>query len=55
MRLKDIGIRGNGHMLMIERNNLDIAAVLGDWIAAEVETPANRLRLGSAPARTTRR
>lgn len=32
--LADIGIRGNGHMMMLEMNNLEIAAAMHGWIAA---------------------
>jgi pimeloyl-ACP methyl ester carboxylesterase len=32
IRLQDKGIRGNGHMVMIEKNNLDIARVIDEWI-----------------------
>ena len=31
VRLQDKGIRGNGHMVMIEKNNLEIAHLLDDW------------------------
>jgi pimeloyl-ACP methyl ester carboxylesterase len=31
VRLPDLGIRGNGHMMMLEKNNLEIAAFLVDW------------------------
>ena len=31
VRLPAIGIRGNGHMMMLEKNNLDIAAFLTKW------------------------
>jgi hypothetical protein len=31
VRLPDIGIRGNGHMMMLEKNNLEIAAFLVKW------------------------
>ena len=31
VRLQDIGIRGNGHMMMLEKNNLEIAAFLTRW------------------------
>jgi pimeloyl-ACP methyl ester carboxylesterase len=31
VRLPDVGIRGNGHMMMLERNNLEIAAWLRGW------------------------
>jgi hypothetical protein len=39
IRLADIGIRGNGHFLMLEKNNLEIAAVIADWLDKRV-TPA---------------
>lgn len=32
VRLEDRDINGNGHMLMIEKNNLDIAKLLDDWM-----------------------
>ena len=32
IRLEEMGIRGNGHMQMLEMNNLEIAAVLLKWI-----------------------
>jgi pimeloyl-ACP methyl ester carboxylesterase len=34
VRLPDVGIAGNGHMMMLERNNLAIAAWLERWAAA---------------------
>ena len=45
IRLADIGIRGNGHFLMLEKNNLEIAAVIADWLDRRVtpsETEAGR-------------
>lgn len=36
IRLADRGIRGNGHMMMIEANNADIAAVIHEWLTANV-------------------
>jgi pimeloyl-ACP methyl ester carboxylesterase len=33
IRLADIGIKGNGHMLMLEKNNLEIAAVAAKWLS----------------------
>ncbi len=32
IHLADRGIRGNGHMMMLEKNNLQIAAVIEDWL-----------------------
>ena len=51
LRLEDIGITGNGHMMMIEKNNLEIATVLAEWITANVETDANQRRSRGSGAR----
>ena len=37
IKLADKGIHGNGHMMMLEKNNLEIAAVIADWISANVK------------------
>jgi pimeloyl-ACP methyl ester carboxylesterase len=37
IRLQDKGIRGNGHMVMIEKNNLDIAKVIDEWAVKNVK------------------
>jgi pimeloyl-ACP methyl ester carboxylesterase len=37
IRLQDKGIHGNGHMVMIEKNNLDIAKVVDDWVMKNVK------------------
>ena len=47
IRLADIGIHGNGHFLMLEKNNLEIAAVIADWLEKRVtpsETTAGQTR-----------
>jgi pimeloyl-ACP methyl ester carboxylesterase len=31
-KLADIGIHGNGHMMMLEKNNLEIAGVMARWL-----------------------
>jgi pimeloyl-ACP methyl ester carboxylesterase len=33
IKLSDVGIHGNGHMMMLEKNNLEIAAVMARWLA----------------------
>jgi pimeloyl-ACP methyl ester carboxylesterase len=33
LRLAELGVHGNGHAMMLERNNAGIAAVITDWIA----------------------
>ncbi|KAK5048375.1 hypothetical protein LTR84_006045 [Exophiala bonariae] len=38
IKLEDIGIHGNGHMQMLELNNLQIAAVLHRWIEDKLYT-----------------
>ena len=37
VRLEDVGIHGNGHMMMLEKNNLDIAAWIGRWLETHAE------------------
>src|ERR1700704_853688 len=37
IRLQDKGIYGNGHMVMIEKNNLDIAKVIDEWAVKNVK------------------
>ena len=37
VRLADIGIRGNGHMMMLEKNNLEIAHVLREWVEKKIK------------------
>jgi pimeloyl-ACP methyl ester carboxylesterase len=36
IRLRDLGIHGNGHAMMIEKNNLEIALVLDEWVLKNV-------------------
>jgi pimeloyl-ACP methyl ester carboxylesterase len=36
VRLADAGIRGNGHMMMLEKNNLEIAGFLERWVRENV-------------------
>jgi len=35
-RLEEQGIHGNGHMMMLEKNNLEVAALLQKWLASHV-------------------
>jgi pimeloyl-ACP methyl ester carboxylesterase len=37
IRLQDKGIRGNGHMVMIEKNNLEIARFVDEWVQKNVK------------------
>ena len=36
LRLADAGIHGNGHMMMLEKNSVEVAAAIDKWIAANV-------------------
>jgi pimeloyl-ACP methyl ester carboxylesterase len=36
LRLAELGIHGNGHAMMLERNNAEIATVITDWIVKRV-------------------
>jgi pimeloyl-ACP methyl ester carboxylesterase len=36
IRLADIGIKGNSHMMMVEKNNKEIAAVIAKWLDGAV-------------------
>jgi len=33
IKLADVGVHGNGHMMMLEKNNQEIAAILARWLA----------------------
>ena len=46
VNLGDVGIHGNGHMMMLEKNELEIAAFMAGWLQDNVEkgikAPATR-------------
>lgn len=37
VRLAEKGIRGNGHMMMLEKNNLEIVVFIDKWIQAKIK------------------
>ncbi|HTQ34303.1 MAG TPA: alpha/beta hydrolase [Stellaceae bacterium] len=39
IRLEDRGIHGNGHMLMLEKNSAEIAALVADWLGRTLPSP----------------
>jgi pimeloyl-ACP methyl ester carboxylesterase len=41
IRLGDIGIHGNGHMMMLEKNNMQIAELITGWLAKTLPTSAD--------------
>ena len=36
VRLADVGLHGNGHMVMLEKNNIEIAAFMQQWMEAHI-------------------
>lgn len=44
VHLGDVGIHGNGHMMMLEENNLAIAALMARWLEDHVEKGVKRSR-----------
>jgi len=40
IKLADAGIRGNGHMMMLEKNNLEIAGVMSKWLEKTLQSAA---------------
>ena len=36
LRLRDYGIHGNGNLMLLEKNNHEVFAVIRDWLAAKV-------------------
>jgi hypothetical protein len=36
MPLQSKGVHGNGHMVMIEKNNLDIARLVDGWLQSNL-------------------
>ena len=41
IKLADAGIHGNGHMMMLEKNNLEIATVMSRWIEKTLSSRTN--------------
>jgi len=37
MRLADLGIKGNSHVMMNEKNNMEIAAVIAQWLGKTLQ------------------
>lgn len=44
VNLADVGIHGNGHMMMLEKNELEIAAFMASWLRDNVEKGAEGTR-----------
>jgi pimeloyl-ACP methyl ester carboxylesterase len=37
VRLEEVGIQGNGHMVMLEKNNLEVASWINKWLQANIK------------------
>jgi pimeloyl-ACP methyl ester carboxylesterase len=42
IKLADVGIHGNGHMMMLEKNNQNIASVMSRWLAKTLAPPRSQ-------------
>ena len=47
VRLEDIGIYGNGHMMFMEKNNIEVADVVLHWLDKTFEHHAAALSLNT--------
>jgi pimeloyl-ACP methyl ester carboxylesterase len=54
LRLADIGIRGNGHMMMLEKNSDEIAGVIERWLKKTLAKTASIAPKKGKPRRTKR-
>jgi pimeloyl-ACP methyl ester carboxylesterase len=52
MRLAELGIRGNGHAMMLERNNDEIVTAITNWITGVLASTTShaRITIDSSPA-----
>ena len=41
IKLDEIGVHGNGHMMMLEKNNMQIAAVMSRWLEKTIPSVAH--------------
>jgi pimeloyl-ACP methyl ester carboxylesterase len=48
MRLAELGIRGNGHAMMLERNNDEIVTAITNWISGATGQATGTVNSGSA-------
>ena len=44
MKLGDLGIHGNGHMIMLEKNNMEVAELMSKWLAKMLLAPTKKSR-----------
>ena len=44
MKLSDLGIHGNGHMIMLEKNNMEVAELMSKWLAKMLPAPSKKSR-----------
>jgi len=44
MKLSDLGIHGNGHMIMLEKNNMEVAELMSKWLAKMLPASSKKSR-----------
>jgi hypothetical protein len=44
IKLAEIGVRGNGHMMMLEKNNVEVAQVMAKWLLRALPASEKRTR-----------
>ena len=42
MKLGEMGLHGNGHMIMLEKNNLEVAELMSRWLTKMVPASAHK-------------
>jgi len=42
MKLGDMGIHGNGHMIMLEKNNMEVAEQMSRWLTKVLPAAATK-------------
>ena len=50
VRLEDLGIEGNGHIMMAEKNNQQLARLMEDWLVEKLGVRSTREEVRSRPA-----
>ena len=53
IQLSKIGIHGNGHFLQLEKNSLQIARVVANWLEDNLDKKTQRIRKGLVVGRTS--
>jgi pimeloyl-ACP methyl ester carboxylesterase len=52
VELEKVGLTGNGHMMMLEKNSADIAKYMGNWLAKVARAPSGTATLKAMPPKS---